>query len=89
MVRHLSSFGRDVSRGSLSLRSGRHKEGARGEIKRGENEVRDASLTLGKTKRGLGKTKEGLLGREDGVERDCHPEHSEESSLALPSLRSE
>jgi hypothetical protein len=27
--------------------------------------------------------KEGLLGRADAVERDCHPEHSEESRLAL------
>jgi hypothetical protein len=45
------------------------------------NEVRDASLMLGRTKRRrnevrgaslrLGRTKEGLLGRTDGVERDC------------------
>jgi hypothetical protein len=33
--------------------------------KEGENEVRDASLTLGRTRWGLGRTDEGLLGRTD------------------------
>jgi len=40
------------------------------------NEVKDASLMLGRTK-------EGLLGRTDGVERDCHTEHSKGSNMAL------
>jgi hypothetical protein len=60
-----------------------------GRTKRGRNEVGDAvpseardALLM------LSRTKEGLLGWTDGVERDCHPEHSEGAHMWLSSLRS-
>jgi len=62
--------------GDPSLRSGRHKEGARDEEKERENEIRGASACARRDK-------EGSLGRTDAVERDCHPKHRKEYRLAL------